>query len=82
MPPYAPSTCIQSPCSAHTSAISFSGSIAPVETEPAVAMTAMGCIPFRTSRAMADRSASVRMRRGEHCRIRRTPSPMWESVMW
>jgi hypothetical protein len=77
-PPYAPSTWNHTSRSAQTSAISSSGSIAPVETVPALATTATGRTPAATSCSIAARSAGTDIRYASSASMVRTasvPSP-------
>ena len=62
-PPCAASTCSHSPSAAQTSAISSSGSNAPVAVVPALATTAIGRCPRARAAAISAESASGRMRK-------------------
>ena len=72
--PYAPSTWNHTPASRQISAISESGSTAPVLTDPAVPITIIGRSPASRSRSSAVRSAPVSMRRSAPVGIQRMAS--------
>jgi len=58
-PPHAPSTCIQTLCLAHTSAIALNGSKAPSTVVPAVAPTKKGTWPLPSAPAAVSAASSA-----------------------
>ncbi len=71
-PPYAASTCSQTPCSRQTAPISGNGSTLVVEVVPAVVTTASGRMPTARSSVIAARNAATSRRKSRSVATRRT----------